>query len=495
MTAPAPHDDLLALPAPHGARLVALERLDEAEAARTRLDDPQDAEALHDFRVALRRLRSWLRSYDDVLRDSLSKKAMRRLKAVAAATSESRDLEVHLAWLAAEHASLSLRQRLGAAWMRERLEAQRQEADESLHVELAEDFERVRRRLTRTLESYETTVHLREPSRDPRFATVAASLIETAASELRHALFAVHAAADRDEAHDARIAGKRLRYLIEPLVPLLASAQPVVDDLKQLQDALGDHHDAHVFALELAAALEEAAEEHEQLPPAAASAPAPVASASVARPRRQRRKRDPRPGLLALTEHLRARGEAAFDEVRTQWLGDASSEFFARVAAFASELGASATAGLEIERKFLLGALPDSARDVVPLEIDQGYIPGDALAERLRRVRSADGERYFRTIKHGRGLSRIEIEEETSAEIFDGMWPLTLGRRLQKRRHLVTDGALTWEIDDFADRELVLAEVELPDETATAEPPAWLASHIVREVTDESEYANINLAR
>src|SRR5207244_4645218 len=45
------------------ARLLALEALDEALAASERLGDDADSEALHDFRVALRRLRSFFRGY------------------------------------------------------------------------------------------------------------------------------------------------------------------------------------------------------------------------------------------------------------------------------------------------------------------------------------------------------------------------------------------------------------------------------------------------
>jgi CYTH domain-containing protein len=54
---------------------------------------------------------------------------------------------------------------------------------------------------------------------------------------------------------------------------------------------------------------------------------------------------------------------------------------------------------------------------------------------------------------------------------------------------------LAWEIDVFEDRPLVLAEVELPSADAEAPPPAWLARHVVREVTDDPAYANSALAR
>ena len=59
----------------------------------------------------------------------------------------------------------------------------------------------------------------------------------------------------------------------------------------------------------------------------------------------------------------------------------------------------------------------------------------------------------------------------------------------------VPDGALTWEIDEFADRKLVLAEVELPVEDAGVEIPKWLRPLLVREVTDEEEFQNARRAR
>ncbi len=52
-----------------------------------------------------------------------------------------------------------------------------------------------------------------------------------------------------------------------------------------------------------------------------------------------------------------------------------------------------------------------------------------------------------------------------------------------------------WEIDEFTDRELVLAEVELPAPDMVPEPPEWLGPYVVRDVTDEPEYLNANLAR
>jgi CYTH domain-containing protein len=149
---------------------------------------------------------------------------------------------------------------------------------------------------------------------------------------------------------------------------------------------------------------------------------------------------------------------------------------------------------LEIERKYLLSGMPQlPASGVSTLEIEQGWLPGTHLRERIRRAQTASGVRFYRTVKFGRGVSRVEIEEETSRGVFDVLWSLTEGRRIRKTRYQV-EGELRWEIDRFADHDLVLAEVELPSEDTRIEFPDWLVPVMVREVTEEPDYVNYNLA-
>jgi CYTH domain-containing protein len=57
------------------------------------------------------------------------------------------------------------------------------------------------------------------------------------------------------------------------------------------------------------------------------------------------------------------------------------------------------------------------------------------------------------------------------------------------------EGEHEWEIDEFLDRELVLAEVELSSPHEDAELPVWVREVLVREVTDEREFSNAELAR
>lgn len=152
---------------------------------------------------------------------------------------------------------------------------------------------------------------------------------------------------------------------------------------------------------------------------------------------------------------------------------------------------------LEIERVFLLRQLPDLPKHDA-LKIEQGYLPDDGTAGlegRVRRTTKGRAVLCNHTVKRGLGLVRTEVERVITLEEFERLWPSTVGRRISKTRHKVKDGALTWEIDRFDGLDLVLAEVELPSPDTPVTPPAWLAPHIVREVTEEPEYRNYELAK
>src|SRR5690606_15810430 len=85
----------------------------------------------------------------------------------------------------------------------------------------------------------------------------------------------------------------------------------------------------------------------------------------------------------------------------------------------------------EGEYKYLLREAPPATVGAERERLSQGYVPGERLHERLRRVQRGTTVRYLRTVKLGSGLARVEIEEETSQAIFDGMWPLTEGHRVE----------------------------------------------------------------
>ena len=69
--------------ASRAARLVALSLIEDLALERERLVAEKGSETLHDFRVGLRRLRSWLRALGPSLEGSLPRACVRRLRRMA----------------------------------------------------------------------------------------------------------------------------------------------------------------------------------------------------------------------------------------------------------------------------------------------------------------------------------------------------------------------------------------------------------------------------
>jgi adenylate cyclase len=147
-------------------------------------------------------------------------------------------------------------------------------------------------------------------------------------------------------------------------------------------------------------------------------------------------------------------------------------------------------AGREIERKFLVSEPPSDSGAGTP--ISQGYL---ALASKDTELRvRRKGDATVLTVKSGSGLDRGEREVAIPAEVFDALWPLTEGRRIEKERLELPHGEETIELDRFGGAldGLLVAEVEF-DSTAASErfeAPDWFD----REVTGDPAYSNRSLA-
>jgi hypothetical protein len=169
-----------------------------------------------------------------------------------------------------------------------------------------------------------------------------------------------------------------------------------------------------------------------------------------------------------------------FAQLATTWLGEKSADLRAPRGLLdgAPRLIAHRT---EIERKYLLSGLPERVRGAESTVLDQGYLPGGVVRERLRRAVGPRGARFTRTVKLGTGVVRAEFEEELPESEFERLWPLTAGARLRKRRYLVPDGELTWETDGPRPRAVL--------RRSSCRPRTWSAFEgralDVREVTDD----------
>jgi CHAD domain-containing protein len=292
-----------------GARLVALSLLDECDEAARRLAKGEGGEALHDFRVGLRRLRTTLRAFRPWLEGSVRRRTEKKLKKLARGTNDARDAEVQLAFLAEEESAFGARRRVGLEFLQERLQARRR-AGERRGERLTEKYQRLARKLAPRLCRYERYV---DTGGGATFGAVLANLISEELAAFRERWAAIAGPADEDTVHAARIAAKRLRYLAEPLRGNRhADARDAVKHLKRLQDMLGELHDSHVFAREVAAALVDAtADRGRRL------RSAPERAADGARARQDPRD-SPRPGVLATVRIIRARRDALYADLERE---------------------------------------------------------------------------------------------------------------------------------------------------------------------------------
>ncbi len=480
-------DYLLDLPAEEAARLIVLALLDRAAQAGRRVADPTDPMGLHDFRVAVRRLRSGIQAFRPEIDASLSRGVRRRLARLSRATRRSRDVEVHLAWERAQETHLTPRQVAGLRWHLDRLETRRRRADRRLGRLIGRRFARLERRLRARLETYRLRIERDPARRRYEAAAVLGARIRKFGGDLESRLAAVRSLRDQDAAHRARIAAKRLRYLLEPIRIEADGVEPLIGQLRHLQDLLGELHDSQTHRTGVLAALDAAGREHDRrLAVGVTSSPQGADAAADD---------DPRPGLLALVELLDQREAEAFARLRQEWLAGSAEDFFEAVLRLGRQITHRPACVEEIQRRFLLRRVPVTAQAFAFQEIDQGWLPGTRVVERIRTLRPDARPVTYRSTKWSTGGTAEPAGGEVDRALFEEIWPLTAGRRVAKRRHVVSDYGLQWEIDQFLDRDLVIADVAVSERDAPVIVPEWLEPYIVREVTGDGAYTSPALAR
>ena len=147
--------------------------------------------------------------------------------------------------------------------------------------------------------------------------------------------------------------------------------------------------------------------------------------------------------------------------------------------------------GVEIERKFLVSSDAWRAEVLRSQRMSQGYLARGANAAVRVRI---SGDRAELNIKSTRdGIHRLEFEYRIplrdAAELIA---EVALRHVIDKTRHIVRQGAHTWEIDEFHGENagLVVAEIELGAAEEAFARPAWLG----QEVSEDARYYNSSLS-
>lgn len=145
----------------------------------------------------------------------------------------------------------------------------------------------------------------------------------------------------------------------------------------------------------------------------------------------------------------------------------------------------------EIERKFLVAGGEWRKQVTRSMAFRQAYVA--SMEDRSVRVRIVDRRDATLTVKIGASaLVRDEYEYAIPLEDAEELMQSAPGVVIEKTRHTVEHGGFTWEIDVFEGQYegLVVAEVEMHDENADPDLPAWLD----REVTGDRRFSNQSLA-
>lgn len=155
---------------------------------------------------------------------------------------------------------------------------------------------------------------------------------------------------------------------------------------------------------------------------------------------------------------------------------------------------------IEIERKFLLKGVPDRQPED-KIDIIQWYLKNTSgVWERARSCYSEkSGIKFQHTIKQtiSPGVNQEDEKEITSQEFnqFVESCKTNQSRCIHKTRLIFTEGELKWEVDVFKNGiDLVIAELEIPEENFEVIMPKFINSKFLIEVTGIKKFSNRNLA-
>ena len=209
-------------------------------------------EPVHDFRVAIRRLRAWMRAWRPQLLDAELRKTERRFRSISRVAGRARDLEVQRAVIVAKYSRGSPVVAAGARWIAERANAEYGVACRELAMVLLRDLGPAAARLHEELERPAPAGPV-ETARPETAASVMARQLSAHVVALPALLRRVRSAKHVTAAHEVRIAVRRFRYALDSISGFTPDVDLAAGYLVKLQDRLGDLHDSHVLEAQITA--------------------------------------------------------------------------------------------------------------------------------------------------------------------------------------------------------------------------------------------------
>jgi CHAD domain-containing protein len=228
-----------------------------------------DPEFLHDFRVAVRRSRSVQRQLKRVFPPGELEHFRAEFKWVQRATSDARDLDVHLTDFEEMRALVPDAMRADLDPLKEALGRRRSGARVRMVAELgSERLSTLRSGWSTLLEKLPSLPGDDRPAAAKPIVSVAGQRIEKVYGKIVEQGRTIDEHGPSEPFHELRKRGKELRYLLElfggPLYPAEV-INPMVKALKALQNVLGRHQDREVQVAMLRSLDTELAGDHSAL--------------------------------------------------------------------------------------------------------------------------------------------------------------------------------------------------------------------------------------
>ena len=217
-----------------------------ADLAARQIGSKEDA--LHDFRVALRALHSWLKAFVDTIH--IETRVIRDISNLADATNRCRDMEVFDQWLHRQITHKALKPTLHyVSLIHDQLEQDRRSSIGRISTHWPAIKNSMQQALKPTGHSNAKAafIHHVQPVLKLRLSRLS--------DQVSQIISAKESKKSQKKLHKCRITIKQMRYLLEPFKAGNSHCKQSVHDLKRLQDQLGTCHDLFVFTATLQQAI------------------------------------------------------------------------------------------------------------------------------------------------------------------------------------------------------------------------------------------------
>jgi len=199
-------------------------------------------QAIHDFRIALRGLRSWLKAFGNTI--GLDPELLADVSRLATATNHCRDLEVYATWL--DHQMDCGIESPPINHYVSDIHQCHEQAKQDIRIYISDTWPEIGCRIHKAIhhpdhnESIGTEFsHMLYQALHQQLLKLSRQLTEvTGAEECEHSAKLLH---------KCRISIKQIRYLLDPFKTENIQCKKLVQDLKSAQDQLGVYHDLWIF--------------------------------------------------------------------------------------------------------------------------------------------------------------------------------------------------------------------------------------------------------